>query len=157
MKPSTLLFALAAALAVTVAPQESKAWVKFKNDTPYTVWVWHAYASVDSIFCGFYDSCPRPGYADYRIKGWWNIARGGTATVDGENYGNAKRQFYAYTNEGYWWGGGGTIFKIRWDAYNSSCGDQFDLSWPSKEFRWYRKSRCCGGTCPSNHTVRLVL
>lgn len=138
------LLGFAPALAMFTVTPDAGAWLKFHNDYSSGIWTAHAYASTNGLFCGYDDGCPGDSYnAGWRVKGWWRVEPGGTATVDGETYHNAWHQYYAEADDGAWWGGDASYMPVRNAAYNW-CGNATGEYYP--QFYWLATSRCCG-TC----------
>lgn len=154
MNLARLFGALSVAIGLA-ASSNAHAWVKIKNTTSQPVTVAIAFDSVSSTFCGWYDSCPDTrGSLGYRVEGWWTIAPGATATVSGNNWGNALWQIYAYDQYGHAWQGGGGILDVATTAF-SKCDSMGGSN--ERTFAPIRGSRCCGGSCPSNYTLSLGL
>lgn len=136
----------------------ANAWTRFHNNTSNTISTAHAYDSVSGFLCGYSDGCP----SNWHLKGWWNIAPGGTVTVDGNAWGNASHDVYGFDSLGHeWTGGGGNplggSYGIPFDRAFSGCQYDF-LTLPRTEYRTFariRYSTCCGGSCPSNYTVNF--
>jgi len=160
MKATWALAALAL-VGATLPAGEAAAWVKFKNNTPNTIWVAHAYASTYQQVCGWYDSCPGQDNGSaygWRVEGWWKLDPGQTKKVNTQNYGNAWWQYYANDDAGHYWGNGGYNFTVDYANAFNWCG-QYQPSWlPKLQFKWMRSTRCCGMFCtPDDHTRTLSL
>lgn len=142
---------LASVAAIGMAGSAS-AWTDIKNGTPNTVSVAYAHSSTSGILCG-YSTCG----GQWQSQGWWNIAPGGTARVNGHSYGNAYEHLFAMDNFGHRWQGttSATVHWIDWNNAYSMCGDPTPSNTAS--FIVIHSTRCCGGSCPDNHTVTLTL
>lgn len=168
------LHVAAFAIAVAVFGQSSNAhaWLKFKNSTPNPVWVGNAYAAFHcsvlipiAVFqYGTHDSCGSDTMTlfapkrDFRVRGWYNIAPGGTKTVDNLDWSNSVHQFYADDAFGNVWDGNDHTFCTSAEPVNH-CGDACPANtvW-ELEFRDITDSVCCGPCSgePEDHTVNLV-
>jgi len=160
------LLPVAATLATMGGAGDAHAWLKFKNSTNTTVNIAHAYDSVNTAGCGFFDACESADAKEkYRVHYWWVLAPGAESTVLGDDYNNALNQFYAFdVDSKLFWNGGGTTFRITYKA-GSHCGNvdhglqvgDVDLT-----FRKLNTSRCCGLSCigfsePSDKRIELTL
>jgi hypothetical protein len=158
----TLVFsALTVGAMAAVAPHQAHAWLKFKNSTNTTVNVSHAYASVGTQYCGYWDSCDHSASRDYRVKGWWVLAPGAESTVSSKDYNNALHQYYAFGVNGVVWDGGGTSFKVNPAAAYNDCGGTTSADGSWRVFRKLNSNRCCGFSCvgfsePNDKRIELV-
>ena len=142
----------AVALALLGAASTASAWTKFKNSTANTVWLAYAYQSVSGVACG-YSTCG----GGWRVQGWWQIAPGGTVTVNGHDHHNAKHHFYAQDQFGHIWNGTGTQQRLETGAFDYCNGIINPGDWIEK-FQIVRNTTCCGFWCdPVNYTANLVL
>ena len=161
MKTRTVVMLLALAFIESSAGH-AFAWLKFHNDTPNTIWTTHAYASTSGFLCGFNDGCSGSDSGDFApgwaTKGWWQIAPGGTSTVQSEDYHNSYHQYYAEDGYGHVWANGGYKFCNDNEAF-SWCGDICQIPRHNTPYyRWLSTSRCCGAFCsPDNYTLNFVL
>lgn len=151
------LGAAAAAAVASAAPREAGAWLKVHNNTNLTINFAHAFDSMNGQFCGYYDGCDNSQNEldNWRVKGWWVIKKGATATVQSEDYNNAWHQYFAYDSTSTWfWQGGGRTFRTQSSAF-SYCGGHA-LGTP-RTFRVLSTYKCCGLVCSgsSNHTLNL--
>jgi uncharacterized membrane protein len=149
----------------TVLPGSASAYLKFKNSTPNTVFVAHAFASTSGFLCGYNDNCSG-GRGDWRVEGWWRIVPGATSQVQSQTYGNAWHDYYAEDGLGHVWGGGGFSFCTPFPAFSRCNNDEClgcigNCPNPNPRVLTYRALRhswCCGGACgPEGHVVNLVL
>ncbi|SRR5260221_134708 len=135
----------------------ANAWTKFKNGTPNTIWVAYAWAAESGFGCGYDDQCSGSGPNGYEVAGWWQIAPGGTTTVNGNAYHNARQQYFAEDNAGHVWDGGGDRFNLDFANAFDYCGGDWQIT-AGAYFRRISNSTCCGFTCsPVNKTWTLVL
>ena len=153
-----------AGMAVLCLCGESLATLKYHNGTPNTLFSLDAFASTSGFGCGFDDGCSGvesqasfpPGY---RVRGWFQIAPGGTATVEGHAFHNAKHDGFAQDQFGHVWQGGGHSFCISTDVQNhcgSVCPGSAQVTFPV--FFSLSRTNCCGITCsPENFTMNFTL
>ncbi|HEX6245667.1 MAG TPA: DUF1036 domain-containing protein [Polyangiales bacterium] len=137
--------------AVALAPS-AHAWTKVKNNTPNTISLAYAFSSVSGVGCG-YSTCG----GGWKSKGWWNIAPGGTVTINGQAHHNADHQYYAQDTQGRKWRGGGRAFELRNTPFDFCNQGLFPGTW-QEVFKKISGSRCCGFWCsPVNWTETLIL
>lgn len=149
----TVAALLLAAAAITGAPRPAAAWTRFHNNSPYTIWAAHAFDSVSGFLCGYSDGCATSS----RVKGWFQIAPGGTVTVDSRGWGNATHEAYADDGLGHYWEGG-SGYVVPNDAFDRCQYDTWLYTRPTSNryyFFFARNTTCCGGTCPANGTVNF--
>ena len=158
----------AAMVAATLlgSTPSAQAWTKVKNNSANMIWVAYAHIAMEGVGCG-YTTC-RQGDAvnfsnAYRVRGWWGIAPGGSATVNGNAHHNATRhQVYAEDAFGNWWGGDGRIHGVfrpqAFDYCKRNLGEQW---WGPPGSVWtdffeVPVARCCGFWCGGvNYTQGL--
>lgn len=158
MKSQWILWvAVFACLVCEVSGAEAS--TKFKNNTPNPVWVAYAHSADQGAGCGYNDGCGGATHlsGSYKVQGWWQIAPGGTVTVNGHAHHNARHQYYAEDGLGHVWQGGGFVFATNWEAF-TRCGNSFPFGSINRTFRQLSNSTCCGFWCsPVNYTLTLVL
>jgi hypothetical protein len=136
------------------ASGDAAAWTKFRNQSSFNISTAHAYSATKGVLCGYSDGCP----SNWHISGWWNLAPGQVATVEGHGWGNAYHQAYAFDGDGHEWSGGGESYGIPFDRAFSGCRYDF-LTLPATQYRTFfkaRGSRCCGGSCPGDGYVNFL-
>lgn len=143
---------LCAIVVAILGTTPARAWVKFKNSTDQVVFVATAASSVSGFGCGWDDGCSGDG--DPKTKGWWRLEPNQTKTVSSENWGNALWWFHAVGDNGLVWTGDDS-FCTENTAF-SLCGGICNTNQIVRSFRNIRGSRCCGGFCPSDHTINLT-
>jgi hypothetical protein len=151
--------AFATAAAVGIAPKEAGAWLKVHNNTSLVVNFAHAFDSVNTQVCGYYDGCSNTQNEldNWRVKGWWVIGAGGTVTVQSEAFYNAWHQYFAYDSTGTWfWQGGGRKFRTTSTGFSHCGGSNIGTLRTFKPLSTYR---CCGVFCggSTNNTHHLNL
>lgn len=143
---------LALFLGASAFVPSAHAWTKVKNNTPTTVSFAYAFSSVSGIGCG-YSTCG----GGWKSTGWWNIAPGGTVTINGQAHHNAIHQYYAQDQAGRKWRGGGRAFELRNSSFDFCNQGLNPANW-QEVFKVMSGSRCCGFTCsPVNFTLTLTL
>lgn len=138
--------------AGALAPS-AHAWTKVKNSTPTTITLAYAFSSVSGIFCG-YSTCG----GGWKTIGWFNIAPGGTVTINGQAHHNAEHYYYAQDQAGHKWrGNGGKSFELR-NAKFEFCNQGIHPGQWVENFNVITRGTCCGATCsPVNFTQTLTL
>jgi hypothetical protein len=157
-----------AVLAATIgATPAAQAWTKIKNNTPNQIFVSYGVISIGGVGCGYW-TCRRGNSNGHRFRGWWGIAPGGTATVNGEAHHNATAHYvWGEDSLGHFWGGGGLVSGImRPNAFDYCRNDPTLANWwgpaGSVAVDFFRinppGSSCCGFWCsPVNFTQGLTL
>jgi len=143
----------AASLSCVTAPAAAS--TKFHNSTGNTIWAAHAFDSVSGLGCGYSDGCP----SSSRVKGWFPIAPGGTATVDSRGWGNARHEIYAEDGLGHFWEGD-SAYVVPNDAFDRCQYDDWLYAQPTSNyyyFRLVRNTTCCGIGCPGDKTYNFTL
>jgi uncharacterized membrane protein len=146
-----------ATAVVLASSAPAHAWYQIINATPNTVWVTHAFQSMSGFLCGYNDGCNDSTSPGWRVEGWWQIASGGSAIVQSQNWGNAYHQIYAHDLVGHEWGGNGNSFATPDSAF-SRCAEFFPPNTlPAYTYVWTSNHRCCGGSCQSDYSNWLTL
>jgi|SoiMethySBSTD1v2_1073268.scaffolds.fasta_scaffold128329_2 hypothetical protein len=140
---------------------ESAAWTKYKNKTPNTISTVHGFASGQAFGCGFDDGCRLSGddLEDFRIRGWFNIAPGGSVTVETHAFHNSAHIGYAEDNFGHVWNSNLQQICISNNAFDV-CGSNCPGSGTPRRVSpfQFRNARCCGFTCsPVDFTLNFTL
>jgi uncharacterized membrane protein len=142
---------------VLASSAPAHAYYQITNRTPNTVWLTHAYASTSGFLCGWNDGCSDATAPGWRVEGWWQIAPGGTAVIQSQNWGNAYHQIFAHDLAGHVWSGNGDRFATPDSVFNR-CAEFFPPSnIPAYQYVWTSTHRCCGGSCPSFGSNTLIL
>lgn len=144
---------VAAALTVLSAGSAAHAYgFEIHNETPNTVWTAIATHKKFYVFCQESDCGEK-----WRVKGWWQIAPGGMALVDGEDFHKKAHDWYAEDAVGHVWSGA-TVYCSPWAAFNycmprTCTGTDRMLGYRNKNL-----TTCCGAFCPGDYGyVFLVL
>lgn len=136
--------------AVLFVGSQAAASTKYHNDSGRTIHTAHAMYSVSGFGCGFDDGCGGTSSGDFaagwKIRGWWNLGPGGTATVAGESSTNQMQQSFAFDDLGSQWTGTGQRFCVETTVMNH-CGNICTSSSTSPRWFVFDNTACCGAIC----------
>jgi uncharacterized membrane protein len=117
--------------------------------------------SVSGFGCGFNDGCSGTSSGDFaagwKVRGWWSLGPGGTATVMSQSSTNAFQQSFAFDDFGAQWTGSGKRFCVNSQVMNH-CGNICTTNSTSPRFHSFDNLACCGAICSesSNFTLNFL-
>lgn len=137
---------------------QAAASTKYHNDAGRTIHTAHAFASTSGFLCGFNDGCGGSDSGDFapgwRVRGWWNLGPGGTATVSGNSSTNMFQQSFAFDDLGSQWTGNGKRFCVE-NSVMDHCGNICTTNSTSPRWFSFDNLLCCGAICSEGDNFTL--
>lgn len=149
------LATLTLAIGLTaLSSTDAHAWFKVCNDSSSKVWVSYA----DQASCGLFDSCNDgcSGTYDVHMRGWYAIAAGSCATLNGDQAYQYHHWVYAENGKGGTWSSRNLQFFDPQIAFDRCCDPGLSTCEPRVKTypsRWLWHHRA--DTSSTNMTLHL--